>query len=145
MTTLLYGSSLSSGRLQQLLPLMMAADLLVKNEDGYATTEKGKAYLKTYGGLKSMFSFSPSGGAVLDPALVQRASELVDVVKKDDKERGLLKLEGRTRVALQAAAYYMLANREGIPFTLYNASRLFGVSITPIRRAKRLIEELLPE
>ena len=145
LTTLLYGSSLSSGRLHQLLPLMLAADLLTKDESGYATTEKGKAFLKLYGELKAMFSISAVETAVLDPALVQRASDLVKSVRKIDREKGLLKLEGRPKTALQAAAYYLLANHEAMPFTLYDASRLFGVSITPVRNAKKLIEGLLPK
>jgi predicted transcriptional regulator len=145
LTTLLYGSSLSSGRLQHLLPLMMAADLIAKTDEGYATTEKGKAYLKLYAELKSLFSISAGGSALLDPALVQKASDLVDVIKKADRDEGLFRLEGRSRMALQAATYYVLANRGGMPFTLYDASRLFGVSITPIRMAKKLIEEQLPK
>jgi hypothetical protein len=145
LTRLLYGSSLSSGRLQQLLPLMLAADLLAKDERGYATTEKGKAFLRLYAELKSMFSIGTLGSALLDPALVQRASDLVETVRRVDREKGLLKLEGRPSTALEAAAYYILANREAMPFTLYDASRLFGVSITPVRNAKKLIEELLPK
>jgi predicted transcriptional regulator len=82
LTRLLYGSSLSSGRLQQLLPLMLAADLLAKDERGYATTEKGKAFLKLYAELKSMFSIGPLGNAVLDPALVQKASDLVGNIQE---------------------------------------------------------------
>jgi predicted transcriptional regulator len=145
LTTLLYGSSLSSGRLRHLLPLMMAAGLIAKTDEGYATTEKGRAYLKVYAELKSMFSLSAGGGALLDPALVKKASDLIDVVKKADRDQGLFTLEGRSRMTLQAAAYYILARREAMPFTLYDASRLFGVSITPIRMAKKLIDDLIPK
>jgi len=122
----------------------MAAGLVTRGEHGYTITEKGRSYLKLYSELTSLFSISTSGGAVLDPALVQKASDLVDLVRRTDKEKGLLKLEGRSRTVLHAAAYYILANREAMQFTLYDASRLFGVSVTPVRNAKKLIEELLP-
>ena len=145
LSTLLYGSSLSSGRLQRLLPLLMAAGLLTKDEGGYATSEKGKEYMKLYQQLMALFSIGSGGSAILDPALLQRSSDLVDLVKKMDREKGFLRLEGRGRTALQAAAYYILANREAMPFTLYDASRLFGVSVTPVRNAKKLIDELLPK
>jgi predicted transcriptional regulator len=144
LTKLLYGSSLSSKRMQELLPLLIASGLIEKREDGFATTDKGRRYARVYGELMSMLSMGSPGFTILDPALVQKASDLVESARRADRERGALVLQGRTSLVLQAAAYYVLARREEMPFTLYDASRLFGVSVTPVRKAKKLLEGFLP-
>ena len=144
LTKLLYGSSLSSKRMQQLLPLLIASGLIERREDGFATTDKGRRYTRVYHELISLVSMGSPGFTILDPALVRKASDSVESARRMDRERGTLVLQGKTSPVLQAAAYYILAKREEMPFTLYDASRLFGVSITPVSKARKLLEELLP-
>ncbi len=123
---------------------MLDSGLLERTDYGFKTTPKGDRFLALYSELYSMIG-SQVIRRTIDERLLANAKDYAYRLKQNDKEKGFLLLEGKSKKVLDATCYYIVAKKEGIKISISELSRLFHVSPNSISRMKKIISKVESE
>lgn len=143
MSNAMHRCRVSYRELKKMLTAMTKQGMIEREGEKYKVTSRGEEFLWHYGQLARLMGRPARFSPVMYPKLLERAKLLVDDAKKKDVEERHFKLLGRTSSVLTAAAYCIVAEEGGANQTLYDISRLFGVSSTSIGNVKKLIKEVM--
>lgn len=139
-SNLMYHVRTSYSRLRKLVSSAISLGLLEKEGRYYRTSRKGKEFLKVYWRMKELLGEVKEEGEV-EPEVMEEAKRIVEAVKEKDLREKRLKLQGRSRKGILAAAYYIAAKKRGLKVSCERLSLMFNVSANTIRSILKIMKE----